>query len=77
MLILSRKPGESIVIGEHITVKVLEVKGDSVKIGIEAPRETTVHRHEVYDAIRRENRAAAAVARDIISSLPAAVENKE
>lgn len=77
MLILSRKPGESIVIGEHITVKILEIKGDSVKIGIEAPRETTVHRHEVYDAIRRENRAAAAVAKDIITSLPPAVEKRE
>ncbi|MBS4021302.1 MAG: carbon storage regulator CsrA [Dethiobacter sp.] len=74
MLILSRKPGESVVIGENITIRILQVKGDSVKIGIEAPRETTVHRQEVYEAIMQENRAAAKVDKDIVSLLPSKID---
>ncbi len=70
MLILSRKPGESLVIGHNIHVKILEVKGDTVKIGIEAPREMAVHRHEVHEAILKENRAAAQVDSHILTTLP-------
>lgn len=70
MLILSRKPGESLVIGPNIHVKILEVKGDVVKIGIEAPKELPVHRREVHEAILKENQAAARVDRDILPSLP-------
>lgn len=70
MLVLSRKPGESVIIGGDIHVRILEVKGESVRLGIEAPKETTVHRREVYEAIIRENRAAAKVAKDIAVSLP-------
>lgn len=51
MLVLSRKRNEKIVIGEEITVTVLEVRGDQVQIGIDAPRAIPVHRHEVYIAI--------------------------
>ncbi|MBS3885809.1 MAG: carbon storage regulator CsrA [Dethiobacter sp.] len=59
MLILTRKAGQNLVIGDHITVKILEIKGDAVKIGIEAPKEVAVNRQEVYEAIRQANRAAA------------------
>ena len=58
MLILSRKPGESIVIDGRITVKVVRLEGDLVKLGIEAPIEIVVHRQEVYDEIQRSNREA-------------------
>lgn len=54
MLVLSRKKNESIVINDNITIVVVEIRGDKVRLGIEAPKETPVHRREVYDAIRRE-----------------------
>lgn len=53
MLVLSRKKNESIVINNDITVVVVEIRGDKVRLGIEAPREVPVHRQEVYDAIKR------------------------
>ena len=55
MLVLSRKKDEKIVIGDSITLMVIEIRGDKVRLGIEAPRDVTVHREEVYDAIKREN----------------------
>ncbi len=58
MLILSRKPGESIVIDGRIIVKVMCVEGDVVKLGIEAPVEIPVHRQEVYEDIQRNNQQA-------------------
>jgi carbon storage regulator len=58
MLILSRKPGECIVIDGRITVRVMRLEGDVVKLGIEAPREVPVHRQEVYDEIQRNNQEA-------------------
>ena len=53
MLVLSRKRQEKIVIGDEITVTVLEVHGDQVQLGIEAPRHIPVHRHEIFEAIQR------------------------
>ncbi|HHW39814.1 MAG TPA: carbon storage regulator CsrA [Syntrophomonadaceae bacterium] len=64
MLVLSRKPGQSIVIGENIVVTVLEARGDQVRLGIEAPRELPVHREEIYALIRAENAAAARAGTD-------------
>ena len=58
MLVLSRKKNESIVINDDITIVVVEIRGDKVRLGVEAPKEITVHRREVYDAIRREETAA-------------------
>ncbi len=58
MLILSRKPGESIVIDGRIIVKIVRVEGEIVKIGIEAPAELPVHRQEVYEEIQRNNEMA-------------------
>ena len=54
MLVLSRKKNESIMIGDDIMVVVVEVRGDKVRLAVEAPKEVPVHRREVYDAIRRE-----------------------
>src|SRR5688572_3150364 len=61
MLVLSRQRDETIMIGDDIEVTVVDIRGDKVRLGITAPREISVHRKEVYDAIRRENRAAAQV----------------
>jgi carbon storage regulator len=54
MLVLSRQSDETIIIGDNIRVTIVEVRGDKVRIGIDAPRDVTVHRQEIYDAIRRE-----------------------
>jgi carbon storage regulator len=61
MLVLSRQRDETIIIGDSIEVTVVDIRGDKVRLGINAPKEVTVHRKEVYEAIRRENRAAAQV----------------
>ncbi len=53
MLVLSRKKNESIVINNDIKIVVVEIRGDKVRLGVEAPREVPVHRREVYDAIQR------------------------
>ena len=58
MLILTRKLGEKINIGDDITVTLVEIKGTQVKLGIEAPKHIEIHRQEVYDAIKRENQKA-------------------
>lgn len=53
MLVLSRKKNESIVINDDITIVVVEIRGDKVRLGVEAPKEVPVHRREVFEAIRR------------------------
>ncbi len=53
MLVLSRKKNESIVINDDITIVVVEIRGDKVRLGVEAPKEVPVHRREVFDAIHR------------------------
>lgn len=58
MLVLSRKKNESIVINDDITIVVVEIRGDKVRLGVEAPKEVPVHRSEVFDAIRRNEAAA-------------------
>ena len=55
MLVLSRKKNESIVINNDITIVVVEIRGDKVRLGVEAPKEVPVHRREVYDAIHRQD----------------------
>jgi carbon storage regulator len=59
MLVLSRQRDESIIIGDNVVVTVVDIRGDKVRLGIEAPREVPVHRQEVYEAIKRENQRAA------------------
>ncbi len=69
MLVLSRKKNESIIINDHITVTVVEIRGDKVRLGIDAPKDVSVHRREVYEAIQnqmkeREARAPAGIPND-------------
>ena len=59
MLILSRKTDEKIKIGEDITLTIIEIRGDQVKIGVEAPKSVKVFRQEVFNAIKSENKSAA------------------
>ena len=54
MLVLSRKKDEKIVIGDQITLMVIDIRGDKVRLGIEAPKDVAVHRQEVYEAIQKE-----------------------
>lgn len=57
MLVLSRKKNESIVINNDITIVVVEIRGDKVRLGVEAPKDVPVHRREVYEAIKRNEQA--------------------
>ncbi|MEM9703230.1 MAG: carbon storage regulator CsrA, partial [Planctomycetota bacterium] len=54
MLVLSRKKDEKIMIGDDVTLMVIEIRGDKVRLGIDAPKDVSVHREEVFNAIRRE-----------------------
>lgn len=69
MLILSRKTNEKICIGENITLTIIEVRGDQVKIGVDAPKDVKVFRHEVFQAIQSENKAAAVADKTVLTAL--------
>ena len=71
MLVLSRQRDESIIIGDNVQVTIVDIRGDKVRLGIEAPAEIAVHRKEVFDAIQRENRKAAGVSTDdLVEGVP-------
>lgn len=77
MLVLTRKPDQSIMVGNEIEITVLEVRGEQVRIGIRAPRNVTVHRKEVFEQILIENRNATSTEslptlEELIVSLPSA-----
>jgi carbon storage regulator len=57
MLVLSRQKDESIMIGDNVEITIVDVRGDKVRLGITAPKQISVHRREVYDAIQREKNA--------------------
>jgi carbon storage regulator len=61
MLVLSRHRDESIMIGDEIVVTIVDIRGDKVRLGIDAPQDIPVHRQEVYEAIQRENRKASQI----------------
>jgi carbon storage regulator len=71
MLVLSRKKNESIVINNDITVTVVEIRGDKVRLGIVAPKEVPVHRQEVYDAIHGKDAAEPAAPAPVVINKPA------
>jgi len=77
MLVLSRRVGESLVIGDNVVVTVLEVRGDMIRIGIDAPREVKVHRSEVFQAIEEANKAAASPAAQSIAAFTSALAAKK
>ncbi len=69
MLVLTRKAGESIVIGNQVRITVLELQGRQIRLGIEAPTEIPVHRGEVYERIKEENEQAALAGADELKAL--------
>ena len=69
MLILNRKEGESIIIADNIEVRILEIQDGKIKIGIDAPREITILRKEVYDSVVEENKNAISNDEDILQLL--------
>lgn len=64
MLVLTRKLGESIAIDDHIKIRVVQIKGKQVRLGIEAPKDTKIHREEVYVAIQEQNQQSAGATSD-------------
>ncbi len=76
MLVLTRKIEESIVIGEDIEIKVLAISGKSVKLGIMAPKELSVYRKEIYEAIKRENVAASMAPLEKLDKLESLILSK-
>lgn len=76
MLVLSRRAGESVVIGEDVTVSVLEVRGDVVRIGIDAPRSVAVHRAELLVQLEQSNKDAASPSEDAVDSLLSALRDR-
>lgn len=69
MLILTRKPGESVYIGDDIKVTLMEIKGNQVRVGVEAPSSVRIYREEIYLQILEENKSAAALSADAPADL--------
>lgn len=70
MLVLSRKKNESIIINDHITVTVVEIRGDKVRLGIDAPKDISVHRREIFEAIQNQAKSREATAPAVTPVLP-------
>ena len=70
MLVLTRRTNESLIIGHDIVITVLEIRGDTVRIGVRAPREVSVHREEIYAKLRNENQRAEGVSAGDEALLP-------
>ena len=77
MLVLARRINESIMIGDDIEVVVVDIKGDQVKLGIRAPRTVSVHRSEVYQEIKQQNKEAAASSPQSLSDLGNLIKKKK
>ncbi|GLY03272.1 MULTISPECIES: carbon storage regulator CsrA [Actinoplanes] len=76
MLVLTRRAGESVMIGDEVVITVLEARGDVIRLGIEAPRDVQVHREEVYRELREANRAAASPPQEAVHALTEMLEGK-
>ena len=70
MLIITRRAGEKVMVGDDVVVHVMEIAGNTVRVGIEAPRSVPVYREEIWHAVREENRAAAAASAELPAELP-------
>jgi len=77
MLVLSRKRDESIIIGDDVVITVVDIKGEQVKIGVTAPKTVSIHRKEVYEAIQKENLAAAKTEVQNLSGLVKVLQKKQ
>ncbi len=75
MLVLSRQRDETIMIGDEIEITIVDIRGDKVRLGIQAPRQVQVHRKEVYEAIRSENTIASRVQIDDLSVAKKRLQN--
>jgi carbon storage regulator len=69
MLVLTRRAGESVMIGDDVVITVLDVRGDVIRLGIKAPRSIQVHREEIYRELQEANRAAASPSEDAVRAL--------
>lgn len=76
MLVLSRRLGESVVIGDDVTITILEVRGDVVRVGIDAPRSVKVQRAELLAEVEDTNRAAASPSDDAVANLSQALKRR-
>lgn len=76
MLVLTRKLGESIAIDDHIKIRVVQIKGKQVRLGIEAPKDTKIHREEVYLAIQDQNKESSQVSSDKSKSVASLLKPK-
>jgi len=70
MLVLSRRPNESIIVNGNITITVLEIRGDHIRIGIDAPRDITIHREEIHAELAAANKKASNIGSANIANLP-------
>ena len=77
MLVLTRKVGESIAIGDHIKIKVVEVKGSQIRLGLEAPPDVKIYREEVYEKVTEQNRLAATWNIDDFNKVASLFVNKD
>jgi carbon storage regulator len=69
LLVLTRRSGESVMIGDDVVITVLEVRGDVIRLGIRAPRDIQVHREEIYRELQASNREAASPTADAVKAL--------
>ena len=76
MLVLSRRVGESVVVGDDVTITVLEVRGDVIRLGIDAPRSVAVHRAELLEQLETINKEAASPSDDAVESLSQAFRSR-
>jgi carbon storage regulator len=77
MLVLTRRAGESVMIGDNVIVTVLEARGDVVRLGIQAPRDVQVHREEVFRELQAANREAASPDEDAVQAVTKLLQNPE
>ncbi len=77
MLVLTRKIGESIAIDDHIKIRVVQIKGKQVRLGIEAPKDTKIHREEVYLSIQEQNKQSISATSDKAAAVAKMLKDKQ